>query len=158
MDPEKVDEVVAPDAISDLNDLSNFPNLRIRNAGSSKIVTFPNDVFFELGKVSLSADGMKEISIVAGILKDREDYLITVEGHTDNLEKSREEGIEDRWALSVMRASTVARSLIVLGVPPHRIVISGRGQFKPRVPNETARDRARNRRIEIILTPIRSRR
>ena len=156
--PENSTEISAPDAVPDLGDLSNYPNLRIRNAGTSKILTFPNEMFFEIGKRKLTAEGQEDIRKIAEALKDREDYLITVEGHTDNLENSLEAGIANRWELSLMRASEVAISLIAQGVSPHRVVVSGRGQFKPRVPNETASARNRNRRIEIILTPIRSRR
>lgn len=149
---EEVKEVV--EELPDLNEMIAFPNMRVRNSGRSKIISFPEGAFFAAGSSELNARAKSYLKDFAKDMAGREDYMIDVEGHTDNTEESKEEGIEDRWDLSAIRATRVLRELVKLGVSPHRIVASGRGQFKPRVPNEPARNKRQNRRIEIRITPL----
>lgn len=154
---EEIKEVVREDVkprIPDLNETIAFPNMRVRNAGSSKIISFPEGAFFESGSTQLTPRAKKYLADFAKDMAERENYMIDIEGHTDDTEESREAGIEDRWDLSAIRATRVLRELVKLGVSPYRVIASGRGQFKPRVPNKPARNKKQNRRIEIRITPI----
>jgi len=139
----------------DLNELIAFPNMRVRNSGTSRIISFPEGAFFEAGSTQLNAKAQKYLADFAKDMAGREDYMIDIEGHTDNTEQSKEPGIADRWDLSAIRATRVLRELVKLGVSPYRVVASARGQFKPRVPNEPAKNKIQNRRIEIRITPLR---
>jgi chemotaxis protein MotB len=55
------------------------------------------------------------------------------------------------WELSAARAASVARLLIDTGVDPHRLAISGRGEFQPEASNATAEGRNHNRRVKLIV-------
>ena len=76
------------------------------------------------------------------------DQQILVGGHTDD-RPIHTERFASNWELSTGRAVNVARYLVeTVGVDPHRVVAAGFSQFHPRGAN-----RAKNRRIELLLTP-----
>jgi chemotaxis protein MotB len=76
---------------------------------------------------------------------------VRIEGHTDNV-PIRTAVFKSNWELSVTRATEVVRYLIEAhGFPPSRISATGYSEYKPVAPNDTAENRALNRRIEIIL-------
>lgn len=56
--------------------------------------------------------------------------------------------------LSNRRASAVANSLLRRGVPSSRLQVEGRGESEPRVPNTSAANRSKNRRVEIYIQPV----
>ena len=141
--------------LRDLNEMIAFPNMRVRPSGNSKIIDIPQGAFFAPGSTELTDKAKEYLAVFAKEMAGREDYVIDIEGHTDNTEESKEEGIMDRWDLSAIRATRVLRELVKQGVSPHRVIASGRGQFKPRVPNEPASNKIKNRRIEIRITPLR---
>ena len=75
-----------------------------------------------------------------------------VEGYTDT--KSYNSGVLlDNWDLSVKRATSIVRELIKLDVNPERLIAAGRGEFQPLVDNDTAENRAKNRRTRIVILP-----
>lgn len=86
---------------------------------------------------------------ITGVLEEYRNIQISIFGHTDN---TGDGGYNQR--LSVRRAQSVARFMIDGGVAAKRIAIIGYGEERPSVPNETAEGRRRNRRIEILLTPL----
>jgi chemotaxis protein MotB len=78
--------------------------------------------------------------------------MINVVGHTDNL-PMRSNQFMSNWELSVARASSVARFLIdEMGMNPVQFVVSGYASYRPIAPNTTAENRAKNRRVEIIIS------
>ena len=79
-------------------------------------------------------------------------YMINIVGHTDNI-PMHSERYATNWELSVARASRVARFLIEeLGMNPNQFVVSGYASHRPLQPNTDTRNRAANRRVEIIAT------
>jgi chemotaxis protein MotB len=78
--------------------------------------------------------------------------MINIVGHTDNL-PMRSNRFISNWELSVARASTVARFFIEeMDMNPNQFVVSGYSSYRPIVPNTTAENRAKNRRVEIIIS------
>lgn len=76
-----------------------------------------------------------------------------VEGHTDNV-PIRTASIKDNWDLSVLRATAVVRILQDdFKVDPKRMTAAGRSQYVPVVGNDTAQERAKNRRTRIVVLP-----
>ncbi len=79
---------------------------------------------------------------------------VTVIGHTDNTRPSLSARLPSNYDLSKARARTVAGLLAERAGPPSRYISEGRGETEPVAPNDTAANRARNRRVEIVvLTP-----
>lgn len=121
---------------------------------------FSSEVLFELGAAELSVDGEREIAKVAGILRDvageipdEIDWVIRVDGHTDNVPLSGFGAFANNWELSQARALSVVLYMVdFLGIPPERLAANGFGQYQPLNPADTDVARGQNRRIELKLT------
>ena len=79
---------------------------------------------------------------------------MAVEGHTDDKKVHNLGQIKDNWDLSVLRATSVVRYLTETEkVDPVRLTATGKSQFQPIDPSGTPEALAKNRRIEIVLSP-----
>lgn len=88
------------------------------------------------------------------MLENEQDISVLIEGHTDNVPYRGSGQIKDNWDLSVMRATSVVKALLEnANIDPKRLSASGRSEFLPLDPDNTAEARAKNRRTEIILAP-----
>jgi len=80
-------------------------------------------------------------------------WVIRVDGHTDNVPLSGTGQFADNWELSQARALSVVRYMVSdLGISPSRLSANGFGEFQPINTADTAQARAQNRRIELKLT------
>ncbi|MEM7320269.1 MAG: peptidoglycan -binding protein, partial [Pseudomonadota bacterium] len=121
---------------------------------------FSSEVLFDTGSANLSVEGQIEIGKVAQILRAvaREippeiNWVIRVDGHTDNTPLFSTGKYSDNWELSQGRALSVVRYLVdFLGIPPNRLSANGFGEFQPVNTADTPEARAQNRRIELKLT------
>jgi chemotaxis protein MotB len=121
---------------------------------------FSSEVLFPPGAATLSDDGRTEISKVAGILRNvaadippEIDWVIRVDGHTDNQPLSGLGEFEDNWELSQARALSVVKYMInFLGIAPDRLAANGFGQYQPIATGNSESARAQNRRIELKFT------
>jgi chemotaxis protein MotB len=121
---------------------------------------FSSEVLFEQGAAQLSADGQREITKVAMILRDVAgdipdsiDWVIRVDGHTDNVPLSGMGEFANNWELSQARALSVVLYMVdFLAIPPERLAANGFGQYQPIKLENTTEARAQNRRIELKLT------
>ncbi len=113
------------------------------------ILTISSGIPFDSG-LKLKAESLEALDNVIQIVK-KDDYGIQVVGHTDNRELVSSI-YETRWDLSIARAGHVARYLIHEGkIAPHRVSVVGFADTKPVQPNDTAKNRARNRRVDLVL-------
>lgn len=121
---------------------------------------FSSEVLFAPGEADLSSAGQGEIAKVADILRnvigdipEGIDWVLQVDGHTDNVPIIEGARFADNWALSQARALSVVRYLTgALGFPAERLSANGYGEFQPVNPENTPAARAQNRRIELKLT------
>ena len=121
---------------------------------------FSSEVLFGPAEARLSPEGAAEIAKVAGLLQDVAgdipegiDWVLQVDGHTDDQPLSGFGEFADNWELSQARALSVVRYMTdVLGLPPDRLSANGFGQYQPVNPADTAEARAQNRRIELKFT------
>lgn len=113
--------------------------LRIRESGS-----------FASGQATIREDFLPVLASIADQLAKTEGQ-ITVAGHTDDVIIETER-FPSNWSLSAARAVSVADELLKSpGIPDQRMKISGHADTQPVVPNDGEENRARNRRVEIIL-------
>jgi chemotaxis protein MotB len=117
------------------------------------LLQLPAGILFASAKADLSEEGTKAIAEVAKILKEFPDRRWAVGGHTDNYVLPKKSQFKNNWELSTARALTVTLELIKNGVPPKALSATGFGEFDPLNKNKTEKERALNRRIEIILVP-----
>lgn len=121
---------------------------------------FSSEVLFPPGGAEISVEGEGEIAKVADILRNiaadipaEIDWVIRVDGHTDNEPLSGLGEFADNWELSQARALSVVKYMSsALGIPPDRLSANGFGQYQPVDTADTDRARARNRRIELKFT------
>jgi chemotaxis protein MotB len=114
-------------------------------------ITFTEELLFESGSASLKAESFTLLEKIGNALTDIENEII-VEGHTDNLPLSPRTGFQSNWELSSARALTVAKLFTEKSrIHPRRISIAGYGEHKPIVDNTTAKNRAINRRVAVIV-------
>lgn len=121
---------------------------------------FSSEVLFPPGGAELSARGRQEIAKVARILDGVSqdippelNWVIRVDGHTDNIPLSGNGPFRDNWELSQARALSVVRYMVNgLGFAPEHLAANGFGEFQPLVAGTSAQARAKNRRIELKLT------
>ncbi|MFZ6000519.1 MAG: OmpA family protein [Bacteroidota bacterium] len=138
------------------NALLNFKenDLTVSVKNGKVYVSLAEQLLFGSGSIEVDSKGVGALQQLAKALKDQKDIQIMVEGHTDNVPISKKSAyMQDNWDLSVMRATSITKILTKGGVPPNQITASGKGEYYPLVPNETAQSRQKNRRTEIIITP-----
>ena len=121
---------------------------------------FSSEVLFASGRAELTAAGRKEISKVANILKDvteeipqNIDWVLQVDGHTDDQPILPGSKFQNNWELSQARALSVVLYLMTSEqMPPRRLSANGFGEYQPINPGNSRVARAQNRRIELKLT------
>jgi chemotaxis protein MotB len=131
-------------------------DIRLSQVGGRIKVDLVEKILFEVGDASVTERGAEVLSRVGAVLATVQDRKIQVSGHTDDLPIS--ERLRDRyptnWELAGARASNVVRFLEEkANVPGRRLVAAAYGPWEPISSNRSASGRARNRRIEIVLTP-----
>ncbi len=131
----------------DENGLNGKVNVNIEERGV--VLSFQDVALFPLGSAQLTSDAQNLIGSIGLILKKAPHYL-RVEGHTDNLPINTSQ-FPSNWELSVARATSVVQELIELNLSPELLSAAGYGEFRPKVPNETADSRLQNRRVDIVV-------
>lgn len=112
-------------------------------------VNLVDEILFKSGEAGISARGQKVLAKVGGVLKEVKDKQILIGGHTDDRPIHTAQ-FPSNWELSAARAVNVVHYLAeTVGVDPARLTAAGYSEFHPRSKTE----KAKNRRIEILLTP-----
>lgn len=130
--------------------------IRLSQAGGRLKVDMIDKVLFDSGEAAIAKRGEEVLSRVGAVLARIEDRQVQVSGHTDDSPISSRlvDRFPTNWELSAARATNVVRFLQEkAGLPARRLVTAGYGPYHPIASNATPGGRARNRRIEILLTP-----
>lgn len=109
-------------------------------------LNIPSDISFASGKADIQPNFRTVLDNFATTLKNNPNTLVTIIGHTDN---TGSDSINN--PLSVNRAANTRDYLTARGIAANRITIDGRGSHEPLVANDTATNRAKNRRVEIFV-------
>ncbi len=137
--------------------LSGYANdeISVEMKGGKLYVTMRNKLLFPSGSANIQSGGRNALRTLSDVLKDNPNLEIVIEGHTDNVPfESQSNKFTDNWDLSTARAVAVTKILInQYNIRPERITAAGRSMFFPVAPNTTVKGRAKNRRIEVILSP-----
>jgi chemotaxis protein MotB len=113
-------------------------------------VSMEAQLLFASGKTDVSKEGQVALVDLAKVLETQKDIDILVEGHTDVDPMNSSTSPKDNWELSVLRATSVVKIMLSNSkMDPTCITAGGRSEYIPLDPN----DKAKNRRIEIIITP-----
>ncbi len=130
----------------------NDPDIEVNVEKGVVFISLSDKLLFKTGSYVVSDRAKEILGKVAVVVNGKPDFECMVEGHTDS--RSYENGVLlDNWDLSVKRATSIVRVLQELDVNPGRLIAAGRSYFDPLVENDTAENRAINRRTRIVIMP-----
>ena len=130
--------------------------LSVEHRNGKVYVSMENKLLFESGSWTVGTEGKKAVKALGNVLAENPEISVLIEGHTDNdkIVGTIGGGIENNWDLSTKRATAIVNILSEnKGIDKKNLTAAGRSEFAPLAGNETAEGKAKNRRIEIILTP-----
>jgi chemotaxis protein MotB len=116
-------------------------------------ISISDKLLFKSGSYNVTENAYTVLDKIAKVIKDQPKMEVMIEGHTDTTPIKRDL-IQDNWDLSALRATSITRILqYKFGVKPERLIAAGRSQYIPLAPNDTAENKAKNRRTKIIIMP-----
>lgn len=148
--PEPREESLQERLQRDLADAIKLDRIEMLRDARGLILSLPEEAAFGVASSEPSGEAREMIRRIAASVGPTAS-AIRIEGHTDDV-PIRTSRFVSNWELSTARASAVVELLVrEFGVDPARLSAAGYGEFHPRVPNDSAENRARNRRIDIVI-------
>ena len=138
------------------NALTNFEGkgLTVEQKNGKVYVSMENKLLFDSGSWAVNSEGRKAVKQLGSVLAQNPDIAVLIEGHTDNVPYGGSGQLKDNWDLSTKRATSIVHILREnADIDPQNLTAAGKGEFAPVAPNNTEAGKAKNRRIEVILTP-----
>ncbi|MCC1484309.1 OmpA/MotB family protein [Winogradskyella immobilis] len=142
------------DAISKA--LTNFEGkgLTVEQRDGKVYISMENKLLFQSGSWSVGGEGRRAVQQLGSVLAENPDIAILIEGHTDDVPYKGNAQLSGNWDLSTKRATAIVNILREnASINPENLTAAGRGEYAPVATNDTAEGKAKNRRIEVILTP-----
>lgn len=142
--------------VSELNDEIKKGEIEVTQLRDKLTLSMVEKILFDSGRADIKQNGKAVLDRVAGILGKVTDKQIRIEGHTDNVPIGPFLAVKfpTNWELSTARSTTVVRYLQEKGVDPSFLSAAGYSEYRPIGSNNTEEERAKNRRIEIVLIPL----
>jgi chemotaxis protein MotB len=130
------------------------PDIEINVEKGVVFISIADKLLFKSGSYDVTDKAKGVLAKVAKVVNDKPDFECMVEGHTDNVPYNGSGILLDNWDLSVKRSTSIIRVLTTqLGVKPEQLIAAGRSSYIPLVANDSAENRARNRRTRIVVLP-----
>lgn len=128
--------------------------LTVEQRDGKVYVSMENKLLFSSGSWAVGAEGRKAVQQLGSVLGNNPDIAVLIEGHTDNVPYQGNSQLSGNWDLSTKRATAIVNILREnASINPENLTAAGRGEYAPIASNATAEGKAKNRRIEVILTP-----
>ena len=116
-------------------------------------VSISDKLLFSSGSYNINSAAKSVLGKVAKVVNNKPDFEFLVEGHTDNV-PFKSGVLVDNWDLSAKRATSIVRTLQnEFNVDPKRMTAAGRSYYVPVASNDSATERAKNRRTRIVVLP-----
>jgi chemotaxis protein MotB len=136
--------------------LTNFEGkgLTVEQRDGKVYISMENKLLFQSGSWSVGSEGKKAVQQLGTVLAENPDIAVLIEGHTDNVPYKGNNQLSGNWDLSTKRATAIVKILKQnSSINAGNLTAAGRGEYAPIASNTTAEGKAKNRRIEVILTP-----
>ena len=128
--------------------------LTVEQRNGKVYVSMENKLLFKSGSWAIGSKGRIAIEQLGSVLADNPEIAVLIEGHTDNDPFSSSGQIANNWDLSTKRATAIVQILSEnASINPESLTAAGRGEYAPITSNDDTEGKAKNRRIEVILTP-----
>ena len=132
----------------------NDPDIEINVEKGVVFISIADKLLFKSGSYTVTDKAKGVLAKVAKVVNDKPDFECMVEGHTDSVPYVGTSTLLDNWDLSVKRSTSIIRVLTnELGVNPAQLIAAGRSSYIPLVANDSAENKARNRRTRIVVLP-----
>ena len=150
-DSEPEDELSEKDPFDDqVSEFAAQSGINVRYSKQGIHISFEDSLVFDFGQADINAKGIEVLDKITVLIKQN-NYAVRVEGHTDNL-PIRTKRFPSNWELSIARAVGVVNYFIETGkINPRRLSAVGYGESRPLAANNSPVNRAKNRRVEIVL-------
>ncbi len=138
------------------NALNSFEGngLSVEQRGGKVYVSMENKLLFQSGSWSVASTGKQALKQLGGVLAANPEIAILIEGHTDSDPYIGNDNLSGNWDLSTKRATEIVKLLLKnKRIKPENLTAAGRGEHLPLASNKAAAGKAKNRRIEVILSP-----
>jgi chemotaxis protein MotB len=130
------------------------PDIEVNVEKGVVFISIADKLLFKSGSYVVSDKAKEVLAKVAKVVNDKPTFECMVEGHTDNVPFTGNAVLLDNWDLSVKRSTAIIRVLTKeLKVNPAQLIAAGRADYIPLVENNTADNRAKNRRTRIVVLP-----
>ena len=128
--------------------------LTVEQRNGKVYVSMENKLLFSSGSWAVGTEGKKAIKQLGQVLSENPEISVLIEGHTDDDPYKGSEYVSGNWDLSAKRATSIVKLLEEnKAIKRDNLTAAGRGEHAPIAENETNIGKAKNRRIEVILTP-----
>ena len=128
--------------------------LSVEQRDGKVYVSMENKLLFQSGSWSVENTGKQALKKLGSVLASNPEIAILIEGHTDSDPYMGNDNLSGNWDLSTKRATEIVKLLLKNNkIKAENLTAAGRGQHQPLATNKTAAGKAKNRRIEVILTP-----
>jgi chemotaxis protein MotB len=128
--------------------------LTVQQKNGKVYVSMENKLLFSSGSWAVGTEGRRAVVEVGKVLGANPDISVLIEGHTDDDAYGGSGPIADNWDLSTKRATAIVSILSEnKSVSKQNLTAAGRSEYAPLASNTSPEGKAKNRRIEIILTP-----
>lgn len=135
------------------NNVDGEKDINVKINKTVVMISVADDLLFKSGSHRISKNATDLLQKLADVINSEPSMDVMIEGHTDT-QTINTGCLQDNWDLSVKRATSIVRLLqSKYSVDPSRLIASGRSSYVPVTSNESADDRARNRRTNIIILP-----
>jgi len=131
----------------------NDEDIEINVEKSVVFISLSDKLLFKSGSYNITSRAKEILAKVATVINGKPNFEAMVEGHTDDVPYNKGGVLQDNWDLSVKRSTSIVRALQNLGVAPEKLIAAGRSSYVPLVPNNSAENRATNRRTKILILP-----
>ncbi len=138
------------------NALRNFEGkgLTVEERNGKVYISMENKLLFDSGSWAVGGQGRQAVKQLGTVLAENNDIAVLIEGHTDNVPYTGNGQLKGNWDLSTKRATAIVSLLLEnKKIDAQNLTAAGRGEHAPIVSNETSAGKAKNRRIEVVLTP-----
>lgn len=146
-------EAMGEEVAGGLAGLAEKGKIRVFDSERGIVISLQGSVLYASGDAQVRPEARQILDVIAGAIRDINNH-IAVEGYTDDVPINTP-NFPSNWELSTRRASNVVRYLVEeKGIAADRFAAVGYGEFRPIYPNDSEFNRAKNRRVDIVVLKI----
>lgn len=130
-------------------------DIRLSKTSNRLVINLSEKISFRSGSSKLRSTVKPTLDKIMEIITEFDDYVVAIEGHTDNVPVRKRKELRDNWQLSTERALSVLQYILKSNpnkYSPPKFSAAGYGEYHPVQPNDSEPNKALNRRVDIVVT------